>query len=150
MKWIVLSIGLSAMVMVAAACGGDSGGKSGNTTKKKADGVVRKEVPADYKDKTNPTPDAAAAGEALFKAQCSSCHGEKGDGDSPVGKALKPPAGDLTTAEFQDAVKDDYIFWHITVGGAAGPDGSGMTAFKDTLSEEQRWQVVAYVRSLKK
>jgi len=141
---------LAFVAAVAAGCGGgDSGGGSANNTGK-APVVLRKAVPADFKDKTNPTPDAKAEGEKLFKAQCVSCHGDKGDGDSAIGKALNPPAGDLTAAAFHAAGKDDYIFWRITVGGAGGPQGSGMTPFKDTLNEEQRWQVVAYVRSLKK
>lgn len=145
---LMILCGLACVAALAAACGGGTnGGKANGGTK--APVVLRKAVPADFKDKTNPTPDAKAEGEKLFKAQCVSCHGDNGDGDSPTGKALKPVAADLTAAGFQDAVKDDYIFWRITIGAAGGPEGSGMTAF-NTLSEEQRWQIVAYVRSLKK
>lgn len=147
-KLMILSL-LAGVAALVAACGGGSNGGAANTGSK-APVVLRKAVPAEFQGKTNPTPDAKAEGQKLFMAQCVSCHGDKGDGDSPTGKALKPPAGDLTAAAFQDAVKDDYIFWRITVGAAGGPEGSGMTAFKDTLNEEQRWQVVAYVRSLKK
>jgi len=145
-KLTILAL-LGCAAALIAACGGTNT-PAGNGTK--APIVMRKAVPAEFKDKTNPTPDAKTEGEKLFKAQCISCHGEKGDGDSAIGKALKPPAGDLTSAAFHNDVKDDYIFWRITVGGAGGPEGSGMTPFKDTLNEEQRWQVVAYIRSLKK
>ncbi len=145
---LMMTVLLAGMAAFFAACGGSNGG-AGNSTAK-APVVLRKSVPAEFKDKTNPTPDAVADGEKVFKSQCISCHGDKGDGDSAIGKALKPPAGDLTSPEFQNSVNDDYIFWHITVGGAAGPEGSGMTPFKDSLKEEQRWALVAYVRSLKK
>lgn len=146
---LMMTVLFAATAAFFAACGGGTNGAAGNSTAK-APVVLRKSVPAEFKDKTNPTPNAAAEGEKLFKAQCISCHGEKADGDSAIGKALKPPAANLTTAEFQNGVNDDYIFWRITVGGAGGPEGSGMTPFKDTLNEEQRWQVVAFVRSLKK
>lgn len=148
MKWTMLILGAATLALAAAACGGDGKPASNGAPKKEA--VTRMPVPPGFVGKTNPTPNAVAEGEKLFKAQCVTCHGDKADGDSPMGKALKPPAGDLTSAEFQEAVGDDYIFWHITVGAKAGPAGSAMTAFEHTLNEEQRWQVVAYIRSLKK
>ena len=91
----------------------------------------------------------AAAGSAVYASTCVTCHGPKGDGDSVAGKALTPPSSDLTNPKLQDAVGDDYLFWHISEGGAA-LGYNGMTAFKTSLKEEQIWQVIAYVRSLKK
>ena len=37
------------------------------------------------------TPDLAR-GEEVYRANCQLCHGPRGDGEMPVGKALKPPA----------------------------------------------------------
>jgi mono/diheme cytochrome c family protein len=34
---------------------------------------------------------AAEDGAAVYKAQCAKCHGETGESDTPVGKALKVP-----------------------------------------------------------
>ena len=103
----------------------------------------------EYADKTNPTPDAAEEGKKLFANHCVTCHGPNADGDSPTGKALTPPASNLTDAKLQDAVKDDYLYWHIAEGGKA-LGYNGMTPFKDTLKEDQIWQVIAYIRSIKK
>jgi len=145
----MIILGIAACLMLAACGGGDNTGKTNTGTPKPAP-KARNPVPPEYKGKTNPTPNAVAEGAALFKTHCVSCHGEKGDGDSPTGKSLNPQAGDLTSAEFHDNVQDDYIFWHITVGAKAGPPGSAMTVFEPLISEEERWQVVAYLRSLRK
>jgi mono/diheme cytochrome c family protein len=47
----------------------------------------------------------AADGEALFKKNCASCHGETGKADTAAGKALKVPAlaGDAKVAAMADA-----------------------------------------------
>ena len=37
-----------------------------------------------------------AAGERLFEAYCSSCHGAQGHGNGPVAPALRTPPADLT------------------------------------------------------
>lgn len=100
------------------------------------------EVP-DLKDATR-----IAEGKKLFAAQCELCHGKAGDGDSPAGKALKPAVEDLSNVELQDAMSDAYIYWRIWEGGFA-LGYVGMTPFKDTLTQDQVWQVTAYVRSLK-
>jgi len=47
----------------------------------------------------------AADGAAVYKAQCAKCHGETGQSDTPVGKALKAPAlaGDAKIQKMSDA-----------------------------------------------
>lgn len=145
------ALALAFVLAFAAGCGG---GKPGDSNKGgggggASDEIVRPAPPDEYKGKTNPTPDAVAEGKKLFDTHCQSCHGPNGDGDSPVGSALNPPASDLTDAKLQDAIGDDYIYWRIMEGGAA-LGYAGMTPFKGTLKEEDTWKVVAYVRSLKK
>jgi len=43
----------------------------------------------------------AAAGKAVFTANCASCHGDSGKGDGPVGVALQPPPRDFSKADFK-------------------------------------------------
>lgn len=147
-QWALPGVMLGAcMIFSVAGCGGNAKpvGNAGATAKQ------RPETPADFKDKKNPfagKDDAIKAGEGLFKAQCVSCHGPQADGNSDAGKALNPPAGNLRAADFQ-AMSDGYIFWRVTKGGAgANIAGSAMQAFETTLSDEQRWQVIAWLRSL--
>jgi mono/diheme cytochrome c family protein len=43
----------------------------------------------------------AAAGQAVFMANCMSCHGMTGKGDGPVGAALQPPPRDFSVGDFK-------------------------------------------------
>ena len=81
-------------------------------------------------------------GKSIYKTRCTVCHGEKGKGDGPAGKALKPPAADHSSALVQDQT-DGELYWKISAG--RGP----MVSWKLILSEEDRWNVVNYLRTLK-
>lgn len=109
-----------------------------NAVQPDADLSVR--VPSPYAGKTNPLPSSVSDGQALYVAECKRCHGAEGRG----GGDLTPPAADLTS----HAHADDYIFWRIARGGSGDPVCSQMPAFETQLSEEERWQLVAFVRSI--
>ena len=130
----VLFVVLMLAALLLAACGG--GG---------AETVVALDsVPADFAGKTNPLgADAATAGAEVFKANCAACHGETGLGDGPAGAALDPAPKNL--ADLQAQAGDDYLFWRI----ATGKEGTSMMPWKGILTEEQIWQVVAFLRTLK-
>jgi mono/diheme cytochrome c family protein len=96
--------------------------------------------------KANPLPDDQATidkGKAVFIAQCLTCHGETGVGNGPGAKDLPKHPGDLTSRGIQDQ-SDGSIFWKISTGRTP------MTAFQGTLSAEERWQVIRYVRTFGK
>ncbi len=123
---------LSAMVL--AACGG--GGSNAVAT--------LAPVPAEFAGQTNPLgADAAAAGAEIFKTNCESCHGPQGHGDGPAGAALDPAPKNL--ADLQATAGDDYLFWRI----ATGKEGTSMVAWKGVLNDEQIWQAVSFIRTLK-
>ena len=86
--------------------------------------------------------EAIKAGKKIYATMCVICHGEKGKGDGVAGAALNPKPTNLTTAAFH-AQSDGAIFWKITEGRAP------MASYKTTLSEEKRWQLVNYLRTLK-
>jgi len=122
---------LSALAL--AACGGGSNAVA-----------TLAPVPADYAGKTNPLgADAAAAGAEVFKTNCESCHGPLGKGDGPAGAALDPTPKDLSV--LQVSAGDDFLYWRINTG----KEGTGMVAWKGTLTDEQIWQVVSFIRTLK-
>lgn len=87
--------------------------------------------------------EAIKGGKKIFSTMCTICHGEKGKGDGIAGAALNPKPTNLTTAAFH-AQSDGAIYWKITEGRAP------MASYKATLSEEKRWQLVSYLRTLKK
>jgi mono/diheme cytochrome c family protein len=98
----------------------------------------------------------AAKGKTLFETNCASCHGTSGKGDGPVGAALQPPPRDFTVGDFKlDTDKDgkpgtDADLMNVIANGAAAYGGSAMMAPWGHLSEQDRADLVAYVRSLHK
>jgi len=124
--------------LVLCACGG------GETAKPQSD------IPAAYAGKTNPLAadsSAASAGKEIFDTTCAACHGSGGKGDGPAGKSLTPPATDLT--KVVGTLGDDFLFYRISEGGAMDPYNSSMPAQKNSLSEDEIWQVVTYIKTLK-
>jgi len=94
----------------------------------------------------NPITDKALSikkGKSLYKAQCLMCHGVKGNGKGSVGIALSPKPADFTSNKVQSQT-DGALFWKITNGN------SPMASYKDILTEEQRWNLVNYLRTFKK
>jgi mono/diheme cytochrome c family protein len=76
------------------------------------------------------------AGQQLYTAQCAACHGATGQGNGPQGAADLP---DFTSPKFFATKSEQDFYLSLT---------SGVHVFTDTLTEAERWAVVAYVRSL--
>lgn len=106
-------------------------------------------IPEEYAGLTNPVPattESLARGEALYAANCASCHGDRGLGNGPAAEGLDPaPPPIAYTAQM---LSDAHLFYRISEGGNEAPFNSAMPAFEDTLSERERWDVINYVRSL--
>jgi mono/diheme cytochrome c family protein len=127
------------IVFVLAACGGAGTG----STKQSDDGTLQS-VPAEYADKTNPLgAGAAGEGEKVFQSNCQMCHGTQGHGDGPASGSLDPKPKNLAT--LQKSAADDYLFWRIS----EGKPGTSMVSWKGILTEEQIWQVISFIRTLK-
>ena len=101
-------------------------------------------APAAEKGKKNPLPDdkkVVEQGAKLAQINCAACHGAKGKGDGMAAAALTPKPADWTSKAIQDE-SDGELFWKISNG--RGP----MPPWKH-LSENDRWALVRYIRSLK-
>jgi mono/diheme cytochrome c family protein len=85
------------------------------------------------------SPSDIAAGQAIYAANCLACHAADGSGQIPG-------APDLTDAAAM-STKSPRSLFDVVSRGQAVPASAGMPAFADRLSEEERWQVVDYVRS---
>jgi hypothetical protein len=70
------------------------------------------------------------------------CHGASGRGDGVASVALQPKPTDWSSPAVQSDT-DGELFWKITNGRGAMP------AWKQ-LPEAERWQIVNYIRTLKK
>ena len=102
----------------------------------------------DADTKKNPVPVNAKtldAGKALFKDKCARCHGPGGIGDGPD---ADPDATEMDLTNPKRASRNpDGVVYYKVLNGKQRPK---MPAFKDELSEEQIWTVVAYVQSIRK
>ncbi len=106
-------------------------------------------IPEEYAGQLSPIPageESIARGEPIFAQNCAVCHGETGLGDGPAAAGLTPAPPMI--AMTSQMLGDDYMLWRISEGGAFEPFNSAMPAWKATLSEDQRWDVINYVRSL--
>lgn len=101
-------------------------------------------APASVQNAANPVPPTAgtlAVAKSLYSEDCARCHGDSGKGDGSDVSMYKTKPSDLTTPRIA-AMKDGEIFWKITAGRLPMP------AYENRLTETQRWQLVAYLRTL--
>lgn len=99
-------------------------------------------APANAKAMKNPVKGVGNAKKSV-ETNCASCHGAGGKGDGVAAAALPPPKpADWTSAKVQKQT-DGELFWKITNGRGAMPPWKH-------LSEKERWEMVNYIRTLKK
>lgn len=102
-------------------------------------------VPPEAEEAKNPLaelPPAAKQGEAVFNQQCAVCHGTGGKGNGPDASRFQPPPADLRLSRVQRQT-DGEIYYKISSGRAPMP------AFKPGLSDDDRWKLVSYIRTLR-
>jgi mono/diheme cytochrome c family protein len=79
----------------------------------------------------------------MYITNCGPCHGEKGKGDGPAAQGLNPKPADHTSAAVQSET-DGAIFWKLSEGR------SPMPGYKKIFTDEQRWELVNYIRTVAK
>lgn len=110
------------------------------------------ELPADADKTKNPvasTPESIAKGKELYnermKGNCIFCHGETGSGNEANLARLRRKPADISNKERMAAMTDGELFWKISKGITGI-----MPAGERRMTEEERWQVVNYIRTLVK
>ncbi len=104
-------------------------------------------APEEARKLKNPAPvneTTLAAGKAVYLDKCAKCHGENGDGKGDEASLYSVPPSDFTDAGMMNEMTDGEIFWKMSEGRRPMP------AFKKQLTEEQRWQLVHYLRTCAK
>ncbi|RMF92416.1 MAG: hypothetical protein D6734_12320, partial [Candidatus Schekmanbacteria bacterium] len=82
---------------------------------------------------------AISEGQTIFADYCADCHGEDAKGDF---------GPNLTDSEWKYGSDDKSKFEVVKMGRGADTD-SEMPSFKDDLTDEQIWKVLAFIDSLK-
>jgi copper transport protein len=90
------------------------------------------------------SPASLAQGQATYEAQCVPCHGPTGKGDGPLALTLNPRPADLTQHTAPGVHSDGKLYDWIS----HGIPGSAMPAFQTILSDDERWNVINYIRTL--
>lgn len=110
------------------------------------------ELPEDADKTKNPVATSAESiekGKALYfertKGNCIFCHGDTGSGNEANMPKLRRKPADLTSKERMTAMTDGEVFWKISKG-----INGIMPAGEKRMTEEERWHVVNYVRTLAK
>jgi mono/diheme cytochrome c family protein len=142
----VVVSGLAAVVFASAAVAPSSTGAAGPPAH------VHVAVPDEYRLAHVPesvwtSAAMVARGKEIYAARCAVCHGDTGDGQGTAAPALPLRPPDLRDADMSAEMAGNYWFWRISEGGSVEPfrsQGSTMPAWKDVLSPEDRWAVIAY------
>jgi len=103
------------------------------------------QAPPEALSLTNPLPNSAETlqlGREFYNQRCVDCHGKEGKGNGWLSKGVFKPPTNLASQVVQ-ANSDGELFWKITNGK------SPMPANRIRFTDEQRWQIVAYIRTFK-
>jgi len=102
-------------------------------------------VPEEVKKLKNPiapSEPALKVAQGIYIDECAQCHGERGKGDGPEAAMHSPAPSNITDVRHMNTVTDGEIFYQISEGRKPMP------SFKKRLTEDQRWGMVLFVRSL--
>ena len=80
----------------------------------------------------------AKAGKVVYERNCASCHGRNGKG-----LGVASPTPDFTNRAVMSSRSDERLYDKIANGGK----GTGMPAWRSRLSEQERRNVIAYIRT---
>ena len=134
---------------LAISTSGESIRCGGQESNARALGYCGKHVaPKSYegvKSAVPPEHQTIAAGSKLYGEHCAVCHGQDGMGDGEPGRAVSPSPALLAYMIRRRISVDEYLLWTISDGGKQFD--SEMPAFKDKLSRDDIWRVIAYMRA---
>ncbi|HET6371403.1 MAG TPA: c-type cytochrome [Nitrospiria bacterium] len=107
-------------------------------------------APSNYKP-SKPTPEQVEAGKAVYFRKCVWCHGPDGAGDGPSAQRLSTKPRNFNAGTFKirhtasgELPTDEDLFLTVT----NGLPGSVMPPWGDILSEQERKDVIAFVKTV--
>lgn len=98
---------------------------------------------ASVKNPVAANPESLKVAKTLYITNCSPCHGTNGKGDGPAAAGLAIKPADHTSPVLRKET-DGALYWKISVGHTPMP------SYKTILTDQQRWELVNYIRSLSK
>jgi mono/diheme cytochrome c family protein len=136
---------LALICMLLTVCGCKAGQTGSLETRTVT--AIKHHVTVGNKSQKNPvsyTPEHVADGKEAFSHYCVACHGLDGQNTGvPFAEHMSPPLPSLASKEVQEYT-DGQLKWVIDNGISP----SGMPGSKDTLSDDEIWSIVLYIRHL--
>ena len=143
MRAVLQALILFSIVLTAAYCGG--GGQDGPAPAGE-DGPAGSDTMAAAEPSDAPPRDSGGvSGQAVFAANCATCHGDGGRGDGPAATGLEPPPADLTDGAWTTG---DGSLQAITNTIEHGSPGTAMIGWKGTLTDAEIAAVASWVQEL--
>ncbi len=103
-------------------------------------------APKDANNVKNPlagNTDILKYAKVIYTTYCGPCHGGKGKGDGVAATGLSTKPADHSS-DYVQSQTDGALYWMITQGR------NPMPSYKTTLTDNQRWELVDYIRTLAK
>ena len=113
-------------------------------------------IPFAYEKLTNPfrnpdgtvDPEIIEEGRVLYQTNCRPCHGTPADGSGPMADGFRLRPANFRSEDTIATVIEAYAFWRIKEGGISLPNegspwDSAMPSWKDELTDEQIWKIIA-------
>jgi len=108
------------------------------------DAILRLTDPADLNPAIDMKAEASVVrGRAVYFTFCAQCHGIDFDGNGTVGQSFTPLPADIRSAQVQSKTAGELF-----KGISYGIPGGRQPALDTTITVEDRWKVVAFVKSL--
>jgi hypothetical protein len=104
--------------------------------------TIRTSRPDALRNPLPPNPASVEQGQQAYGHYCVMCHGQKGDGNGTVGQSFAPLPSNLKKSPVQGQ-SDGELFYKISLGSGRHP------SLAETVSEQDRWAIIHYMRSLK-
>lgn len=87
-------------------------------------------------------------GRELFQINCRPCHGTPANGKGPMAYGFRLKPANFRSTDTIATVIEAYAFWRIKEGGIGLPNegspwDSAMPSWKDELSDDQIWKIIA-------
>ena len=116
---------------------------AGNVSLSKNIQVISPKEADNLKNPFNGNATVLKEAKTLYTSYCTPCHGDKGKGDGVAAASLSTKPADHSSTFVQNQT-DGALFWMIAEGH------NPMPAYKQALPENQRWELVNYIRTLAK
>ena len=113
-------------------------------------------IPFAYEQLTNPyrnadgtvDPAIIEEGRELFQINCRPCHGTPAEGEGPMAYGFRLKPANFRSEDTIATVIEAYAFWRVKEGGISlpvegSPWDSAMPAWKDELTDDEIWKIIA-------